>query len=411
MYITRVALRNIRGFGKEFELAIRTADGKPRMRTVIIGKNGTCKTTLLRCLALSVCWREDANALLAEPIGPMISQGKEEGHIEVELSSPSGRGKPVTITSRLRRAKGRRDFVEGTDGREALKDNVLVCGIGAGRSGVGEESVREYQIVDSVYSLFNYQQSALIPIEMTLRRLKEFKASGKSVSVYDGVMNGLKNALGLPAEANFAFGRGGGVLITAPGVGEDVPLEAWADGYRLTMNWIMDVYAWAMRADTLTTPGGVEGIVLVDEIEQHIHPSLQITLLDRLSQLMPNAQLFITTHSPLAAMGAKPEEVVSLRRSAKGITSETPLPNFASYSVTEMLEDPRLFAASAHRPETQEAINRYRELTNIPKSKRTDPESKELSDLARRMIESNGSREKLSPLLTELVKLTEKYDL
>lgn len=41
-----------------------------------------------------------------------------------------------------------------------------------------------------------------------------------------------------------------------------------------------------------------EGIVLIDEIELHMHPSWQRRILGVLKQLFPNVQFIITTHSP-----------------------------------------------------------------------------------------------------------------
>ena len=68
MYISRVRLKGIRGF-RDLDLHICDEHGEPRMRTAIIGVNGTGKTTLLRCLALGICGQADANALLSELTG------------------------------------------------------------------------------------------------------------------------------------------------------------------------------------------------------------------------------------------------------------------------------------------------------------------------------------------------------
>ena len=65
-HITRIHLSNIRGF-RELDLSF-TKEDKPRLRTLIIGKNGTCKTTLLRCIAVGLSEKEDGDALLADII-------------------------------------------------------------------------------------------------------------------------------------------------------------------------------------------------------------------------------------------------------------------------------------------------------------------------------------------------------
>src|SRR5262245_25603909 len=82
MLIGRIYLQNIRGF-RELDIDLQGDSLLPRRRTLIIGKNGTCKTSVLRAIALGLCDFQDANALLAEPIGRLVSTGASEGRIEI----------------------------------------------------------------------------------------------------------------------------------------------------------------------------------------------------------------------------------------------------------------------------------------------------------------------------------------
>lgn len=54
-----------------------------------------------------------------------------------------------------------------------------------------------------------------------------------------------------------------------------------------------------------------EGMVLIDEIEQHLHPRWQRAMLDALFSLLPDAQLIITTQAPYVAASA-PDDVVTI---------------------------------------------------------------------------------------------------
>ncbi len=47
----------------------------------------------------------------------------------------------------------------------------------------------------------------------------------------------------------------------------------------------------------------VRGIVIIDEIEQHLHPKLQRQILKRLDNKFPRVQFIMTTHSPLCVSG------------------------------------------------------------------------------------------------------------
>lgn len=402
MYITRVLLNQIRGF-RNFDLPFYNEDGAPRMRTAIIGKNGTCKTTLLRSIALGLCDRPQANALLHEPTGRLISEGARNATITIELSSKTSPKRKVRINTRLKRNRGR-DIV-WRQNELKLSKSILVCGYGAGRSTEGPESGRQYQIIDSVYTLFNYDQT-LVDTELTLRRLRDFLGN----RLYNNTLAGIKSAMGLSERDKIETRRGGGVEISGPSIGRNIPLEGWADGYRRTFNWILDLYAWAMRADTVTDGGGIVGIVLIDEIEQHIHPSMQMELLSNLSRLLPELQIIATTHSPIIALGAEPEELVALKRTGKTV-KKTDLPDFTGYSAGDMLIDERLFETAAYKPEQVSEMERYRTLVQIPKTKRSRKESNDLVSITRKLRNQERPPSKESAVLKELKKLGKKYDL
>jgi len=67
--------------------------------------------------------------------------------------------------------------------------------------------------------------------------------------------------------------------------------------------WLLDLIAAKLRHDKLTDPEAFTGIVIVDEIEQHLHPRWQRTIIQKLHQHFPKIQWILTTHSPLCAAG------------------------------------------------------------------------------------------------------------
>ena len=81
-----------------------------------------------------------------------------------------------------------------------------------------------------------------------------------------------------------------------------VPFPALSDGYKAFFGWVSDllyhVCMTAPRGKRLTEN---RGIVLVDEIDLHLHPSWQLEILPRLSKSLPNIQFIVTSHSPLIA--------------------------------------------------------------------------------------------------------------
>jgi energy-coupling factor transporter ATP-binding protein EcfA2 len=400
-YIKHIWLKNIRGFRK-LNLPVSSEGKVPRMRTLILGRNGTCKSTLLRCIAIGLCDLEDGNSLVAEPIGRLITEDAKTAEIRIELVPDGVAEEPYSITTTLEI----RDDKEVVANQDKPPPVSFVCGYGAGRSTEGPEPFRKYRIIDSVYTLFQYDEP-MIGTELTLRRLRDYLGTKK----YSHTMKGIKKALGLAGKDKIELPKGGGVIISGPSIGKNIPLEGWADGYRMTFNWLIDFYGRAMRANNVTPSGGIEGILLLDELEQHLHPSMQTDILARLSNLFPELQIFVTTHSPLVALGAFPEELVVLRRKRKYVYSEDFIPDFRGYSAEDMLVDERLFDTGVYSPDTNKKLTRYRKLAGVPKNKRTRAQIEELRLLARELRSQQLPEVRESPLAEELRKFRQKFDL
>ena len=86
-------------------------------------------------------------------------------------------------------------------------------------------------------------------------------------------------------------------------------------GYQAVIALAADL-AWRMAQGNphLTNPLESEAVVLIDEIELHLHPSWQQRILDDLTRTFPNAQFIASTHSPQILTTVRPECIVELRR-------------------------------------------------------------------------------------------------
>ena len=79
-----------------------------------------------------------------------------------------------------------------------------------------------------------------------------------------------------------------------------VPFPALSDGYRALLGWIGDLLYHVCE----TCPSGRplaknQGIVMIDEVDLHIHPGWQMRLLPEIAQQLPKVQFIVTSHSPL----------------------------------------------------------------------------------------------------------------
>lgn len=82
--------------------------------------------------------------------------------------------------------------------------------------------------------------------------------------------------------------------------GLEVPFPALSDGYKAFLGWVGDLLYHVCQ----TCPSGKKlaenrGIVMVDEIDLHLHPKWQMSILPTLAEHLPNIQFIVTSHSPL----------------------------------------------------------------------------------------------------------------
>lgn len=405
IYLTHLHLKNVRDFAV-LDLPFAEPRNRPRRRTVIIGRNGTCKSTILRCIALGLASPADAAGLLAEPIGALIGPRASTAVIEVRGATQDGQ--PFRIRTELKGAGGEETFagrkLDGA-GARAAERGALVCGYGSGRSTLGSKGIpgrKRYRVYDSVLSLFRYEESLLLP-ELVLRRL----ASQLGPSDLQHVMAGIKRALRLGPDEDIQLTTRGVEIVTRRD--RRIPFDGWADGYRLTFAWILDLYGWAMTARCLARHGDVRGILLVDEIEQHLHPTMQVAMLAHLAATLPNVQLVATTHSPQIPLSARSEEIVALHRRGDAVVSAQ-VPPLEGFSAEDLLTDEDLFDTPAYGPGTTQVQQQYQRLASKPADQRTPAERDQLSSLASKLRLGVEVRQANDPVLAKLEEIGRLLD-
>lgn len=112
------------------------------------------------------------------------------------------------------------------------------------------------------------------------------------VSGYDGV------------EVDYNFDMNDLDVIYRDGRGEikSLPLGYLSDGYRTTLSMVADIaYRMALLNPGLSADVIKEtpGVVLIDEVDLHLHPKWQARILEDLRAIFPKIQLIVTTHAPL----------------------------------------------------------------------------------------------------------------
>ena len=106
------------------------------------------------------------------------------------------------------------------------------------------------------------------------------------------------------------------VSVKSKGGGtETLSIDQLSGGYRIVLALAADL-AWRMAQGNphLDDPLQSEAVVLIDEIELHLHPAWQQRILADLLRTFPNAQFIVSTHSPQVLTTVKPERVIGLHR-------------------------------------------------------------------------------------------------
>jgi len=104
-------------------------------------------------------------------------------------------------------------------------------------------------------------------------------------------------------------------LIAIASDGSELPFRMWSDGYRNMLGMVADL---AHRAAILNPHLGVEaarqteGLVLIDEIDLHLHPKWQRRVVENLKTAFPLLQFITTTHSPFIIQSLRDHELINL---------------------------------------------------------------------------------------------------
>jgi predicted ATP-binding protein involved in virulence len=145
----------------------------------------------------------------------------------------------------------------------------------------------------------------------------------------------------------------------------DIPFHLLSDGYRNLLAIFADL---AYRCVTLNPHFGKDanlksaGVVLIDELDLHLHPAWQKNIVHQLQQTFPLIQFIATTHSPFIIQETKEGELFRLRNSGAvsvGGASEYSLEDVAEY--IQEVSDP---AWSTRKREMYNAAKEYFELLN-----------------------------------------------
>lgn len=289
MYLSKVELHNIRMF-EELTIDFKK-NNKFILWTTILGNNAVGKSTILKCIAMGLCDEASAAALMKESNAEFLRKGKLDGYIKLTLYDINQ--KKVEIQTKFEK--------DSIDQPERVRqvilpndkpwNNLFFCGYGASIAGGGGEGFEKYKPLEAVYTLFNYRSELQNPEVLMLRQ---------EPSLRDWLGNKLLNILMLD-EYKIKYSRNGMYFTNPQG---EFRIDELSDGYRMMSLKIFEFFGWAILAENFKKAGDeMSGILLIDELETHLHPKWQRNVVSRLRKQLSKVQIIITSHSPIIALG------------------------------------------------------------------------------------------------------------
>ncbi len=374
--LRRIRLENIGPFDNlDLEL--------DRNWNILLGDNGVGKSTILKAIAVAICGKD------GQPYaGRLIKSGHTSGKIVLETSRGNEYLTKISLTSGEAQVRSVPARPLETEGWLALGFPPLRAGTWEQPKGPEIETGKLRPTSQDVLPLVKGEPDPrvdslkqwIVNLDYWMKDERDRKSGENRYDqllreffrIVDHLTEGVKIQFkGIDPQTNRI------TVVTDDG---EVPLEALSQGTASLIGWIgillqrlYEIYGERDR------PRERYALVLMDEIDAHMHPEWQQSLIPNLMELFPNVQFVTTTHSPLIVGSREPREVFLLRRDEENpgrVLVERPEEPLQGWRADQILTSSLFGLQSSRDAETQKTLMRYTELS--AKTDRTPDEEQEL---------------------------------
>ena len=349
MKIANFSIQNYRCI-KDLNVDCLDDKGEVRQWTVLLGENNSGKTNVLRALALLETV-EHGFSVEAETTGeretkvlyaPLAVEhkdqivGQDDLSVKAYLQSASGRKFPWLYTDQR---------VSAIPVDPADRLSVFAYGVSRypAHTALNERESKPYKTLFSTEARLSDLEEWLLKLDY-LSRMDDEKSQREGHKRLDSVRGLLKSDL-FPEVLDVTFEASGGTdsqvivkFLTKDGT---VRFDELGFGYQTSLTWLSDFCKrmFELYPDA-ENPLHEEAVVLVDEIDLHLHPKWQRDLVPTLSKIFPKVQFIVTTPSPHVLQSMEDVNLYVLRRNAESGEIEAErsnVTNFTGWTVEEIL--------------------------------------------------------------------------
>lgn len=392
VYFLKVEVENFRCFGPKTTLDLSDGKGNWKKWTVILGDNGTGKSTLLELLAASEVDVVDTKRLLINGLRFFIRHTidhnsnfrEKRGLAEIHSTLLTSRATIFWVFINDELESSGVNWPEDVNQDKKLIE-LKSFGYGANRlmnaTALSEsKSHNSETLFKDDAKLINAQEWLL---QLDYAASKDSKIKGFAINKRNQVKQILIDLLPDIEDIRFTEPTKWNLKSTI----EFRTPYGWVTihqlslGYKTMVSWMVDLAAKMFeRYPDSDNPLAEPAIVLVDEIDLHLHPKWQRKIFDYLSDKFPQTQFIVTAHSPLVVQSApKDANIVLLRKEGNHVVIDNDIKSVQNWRLDQILTSDLFGIESARGPEAEQWLQERTEL--LQKQSLTPTEEERLNEL------------------------------
>ncbi|GAB0171660.1 AAA family ATPase [Lysinibacillus sp. CTST325] len=282
-YIESIEIQNFKGI-RNIKIDLSLSKSKDAPWLMILGENGAGKSSILQAISIALMGHEKREEIIKKGANYFLNNKASHGFVRVQLS---GMIEPIQIE--LDRENDKFIGINHTDPK------VLILAYGSTRLLPNEDRLDDfYPSWARVENLFDPFQP-LVDVESYLTWLKygDFIKVKKAIeNLFFEKVEVIRTEVN--KEIKFEFPN------------STVKLDDLSDGYKTIIALATDIM---MVMKNRWRSYDAEGVVLIDELDAHLHPRWNIEIVKRLRKAFPKIQFIVTSHNPLTLRGLLDNEI------------------------------------------------------------------------------------------------------